>query len=59
MKRTTKKEKRDALLKALIELNEGPQDTEAAHGMADALLIEYINDPEIKAAYEAIEKWYA
>lgn len=34
-------------------------DKEVAHGEADDALIEYINDPEIKDAYEAIEKWYA
>ena len=34
-------------------------DTEAAHALADAALIEYINDSEIEKAYEAVDKWYA
>lgn len=33
--------------------------SEEGHIEADDLLVEYINDPEIKAAYEAIGKWYA
>lgn len=34
-------------------------DTEIRHVNADDLLIEYINDQEIKNAYDAIYKWYA
>lgn len=34
-------------------------DTECAHSNADDLIIEYINDPEIKAAYDAVDKWFA
>jgi hypothetical protein len=34
-------------------------DPEVAHGEADDLLIEYINDPEIKEAFGKIDKWYA
>jgi hypothetical protein len=34
-------------------------DKEAAHGDADDALIKFINDKEIKEAYDAIEKWYA
>ena len=34
-------------------------DTEQAHGSADDALIEYINDPEIKEAYDDIKKWYS
>ncbi len=48
--------------KALIERLErlaSLNDRESAHGEADDALIEYINDPEIAAAYSAIEKWYA
>lgn len=37
----------------------GPQDEEVAHGAADRLLLEYINDPRVTEAFEAIEKWYA
>jgi len=50
----TKEELLEAL-KALIP--DSP--TEEAHMEADALLLNYINDPEITAAYEALEKWYA
>ncbi len=35
------------------------QDPEAAHGEADQLLLDFIADEEIAAAYTAIEKWYA
>ena len=34
-------------------------DPERAHGEADDALIAFINDPEITAAYEAVNKWYA
>jgi hypothetical protein len=34
-------------------------DTENGHGEADALLLEFINDPEIEKAYDEVEKWYA
>ena len=34
-------------------------DPEIEHGDADDALIAYIADPEIKAAYEKIGKWYA
>ena len=32
---------------------------ERAHGEADDLLTEYIADPEITKAYDAVPKWYA
>jgi hypothetical protein len=35
------------------------RDKEVAHINADELLLEYINDSEIKEAYDAISKWYA
>ena len=34
-------------------------DTELAHVNADDALLDYINDDEIRAAYEAVDKWYA
>ena len=46
------------LLKKLADL-ETLGDIEVAHADADDLLIEYISDPDIKAAYEAVPKWYA
>lgn len=42
-------------LKILSDSN----DTESAHASADAALIEFINDKEIKKAYGHIKKWYA
>ena len=45
------------LVAALKRCNSG--DIEADHGNADDLLIEYINDPRVKEAYDAINKWYA
>jgi len=29
------------------------------HQVADNALLEYINDPEVRAAFDAIEKWYS
>jgi hypothetical protein len=34
-------------------------DSERAHHVADQLLIEFINDPEVTQAFEEIRKWYA
>ena len=42
-------------LKACADLH----DPEAAHGEADDLLTQYINDAEITEAYDRIPKWYA
>jgi hypothetical protein len=44
---------------ALKELRNLEGDTEKDHARADAILLELIDDDEIRAAYEAIEKWYA
>jgi hypothetical protein len=49
---------REKLISRLKELGE-ESTSEEGHGEADDLLIEYINDPEIKEAYENIGKWYA
>lgn len=49
---------KEELLATLAECAEWG-DTEIAHSTADAALMEYINDPEIAAAYEAVPKWYA
>lgn len=35
------------------------RDKEQEHILADELILAYLNDPEITAAFEAIEKWYA
>ena len=52
---------RDELLAKLRALHPEVygRDAERAHGEADELLLEYIADAEVKAAYDAIEKWYA
>lgn len=34
-------------------------DVECAHIEADKLLIEFINDPDVTQAYDAVPKWYA
>jgi hypothetical protein len=49
---------KEELLKKLKEY-EGLGDTEMAHGYADDVLIEFINDKDIEKAYEKIDKWYA
>lgn len=47
------------LLAELEKLTIPPQDPEEAHAKAEDLLLQYINDPRVKAAFDAIEKWYA
>ena len=34
-------------------------DIETIHGLADSLLLEYINNNEVITAFNRIEKWYA
>lgn len=48
---------KEELIKKLIEADDG--DNESSHIQADKLLIEFINDPDIAEAYNAIDKWYA
>jgi hypothetical protein len=51
---------REALLVSLRALyNGGRYDLERAHQGADEALLMFIDDDEIRAAYERIEKWYA
>ena len=59
MKKETKAEKRTRILARLLVMALPPMDPEAAHGEADDLLLELIDDEEIANAYNAIEKWYA
>ena len=49
---------KEELIVKLKELH-GSGDTEAVHGIADDLLLKYINDKEIAEAYEKVPKWYA
>lgn len=51
---------RQDLLDKLRRLaDEAEQDWERAHLEADKALLAFLDDPEISAAYEAIERWYA
>ncbi len=48
---------KDALLLALRRIS--TEDPEEGHREADALLLEYLHDPEVTAAFNALTKWYA
>lgn len=50
---------REDLLRRLREMNNWRRDPETDHITADKLLLDYINDEEIRAAYEAMTRWYA
>lgn len=55
-------DKQDLLLdlrKIKARLDGAQTDQERAHERADELLIRYIDDEHITAAYEAIPRWYA
>lgn len=48
------------LVTKLRELKADPEgNPEGRHVDADELLLDYINDPDVRAAFEDIEKWYA
>jgi len=49
---------RDELLAALA-VAEAEPDAERAHITADSLLCQYINDPEIEAAFVNVWRWYS
>ena len=49
---------KEALLE-LLRREAKSDDTEQAHAAADEALLDFINDPEIRAAYNAVPKWYA
>jgi hypothetical protein len=55
---TNKQITKEELIKKLKELAEY-WDYEIAHAEADDLLLLYLNDEEIKEAYDSVEKWYA
>ena len=46
------------LIKRLGELKDDG-DVEANHKEADRLLMDFINDPDITAAFDDVRKWYA
>lgn len=48
----------DELVAKLEEL-QSSDDPEDAHGSADYLLIEFINNERVTEAFGAIKKWYA
>ena len=48
---------KEKLLKQLEQLSKS-KDTETAHADADKLILNYLDDADIKAAYEKIKKWY-
>lgn len=50
---------RDVGIPVLLFGGREVRDREREHILADELLLAYLNDPEITAAFEAIEKWYA
>lgn len=52
---------RDDLLAVLRDIrdNYAQSDTECAHVDADEALVNFINDSEVTAAYNAINKWFA
>ena len=50
-------ERKAKCLAALAGCDTG--DTERDHVMADKALLDMIDDPEIRTAFEALERWYA
>jgi hypothetical protein len=48
-----------AKLREQADIGNHEGDLEMCHCAADDLLIEYIADPEIEAAYDSVPKWYA
>lgn len=49
---------KEELIKKLKEFAEN-DDYEMAHAEADDLLVLYLNDEEIREAYESVGKWYS
>lgn len=52
---------KDELLQKLIDIATDVRSSDPArdHQEADEALLEYVDDPEISAAFERIEKYYA
>lgn len=55
----TKEELLRELISFQVKTKDMYWDQEGAHIRADEALLEYINDEEIKKAYNSIDKWYA
>ena len=49
---------KEQAIKELESLNK-THDCESGHSRADEILLELINDPEVKAAFDNVDKWYA
>jgi hypothetical protein len=48
------------LITMLDKISNGSlDDIEDNHAQADELLLEYINDNDVRVAYDAIMKWYS
>jgi hypothetical protein len=45
------------LIEKLGQLVDG--DPEVVHGIAERLLLEYINDPAVTEAFDNVPKWYS
>ena len=55
----TENDRRAQLLAVLRELGSRKTDPEGNHMSADKALLDYIDDPDVTKAFEAIEKWYS
>lgn len=55
MEMTSKDSKTETLIEKLRKLGEGPEED---HMRADELLLDYIEDADVRATFEAIPKWY-
>ena len=52
--------KREDLLASLrVLVEDSKRDCEGAHIRADEILIEYLNDPEITALWNEMNRWYS
>jgi hypothetical protein len=49
----------DDLVERLRQIAAPPTDPEAAHAAAEDALLDYIADDAVRAAFEAVPKWYA
>lgn len=50
---------KEDLIKRLIDIKMNEKDIETAHIKADDAILYFINDLDIKSAYDDIQKWYA
>lgn len=50
---------RTELAEALAAIDDGHLAEERCHLRADRLLLEYIDDPAVTAAFEKVPRWYS